>query len=195
MSSRPCVMLLRCVTYTTYTRTMSTVEGKIIVYYGKGEGKTTSSLGHAIRTLGHNKRVVILQFMKGRQNTGEYQFLKNVDNLQITLCGTPIFLRDEHSRELHLKKAQEGVELAQHVLREQQTDLLILDEILYAVKFGLLTEDDVLALLKMRGHTDIILSGREPGARILAMADIATHMQKVKHYWDETSSTTSGIEY
>jgi cob(I)alamin adenosyltransferase len=174
---------------------MSTGEGKIIVYYGKGEGKTTSSIGHAIRTLGHNKKVVIVQFMKGRRTTGEYQFLKNIDNLQISLCGAPVFLRDANSRELHLQKAKEGLKLAQSVLKEQQTDLLVLDEILYAVKFGLLTEDDVVALLKMRGHTDIILSGREPGVRILEMADIATHMEKVKHYWDETSSTTSGIEY
>lgn len=174
---------------------MSTGRGKIILYYGRGEGKTTSSLGHVIRTLGHNKKVVLVQFMKGRQTTGEYQFLKNVDNLQISLCGPPVFLRDERSRELHLQKVQEGLKLAQSVLREQQADLLVLDEILYAVKFGLVTEDDVLALLEMRGHTDIILSGREPGARILAMADIATHMEKVKHYWDETSHTTSGIEY
>ncbi|HDS45137.1 MAG TPA: cob(I)yrinic acid a,c-diamide adenosyltransferase [Methanomicrobia archaeon] len=174
---------------------MGTGEGKIIVYYGKGEGKTTSSIGHAIRALGHNKKVVILQFMKGRQTTGEYQFLKDIENLQIALCGAPFFLRDERSRELHLQKAQEGLELAQRVLKEQQTDLLVLDEILYAVKFGLVAEDDVLALLKMRRRTDIILSGREPGARILKLADIATHMEKVKHYWDETSSTTSGIEY
>lgn len=174
---------------------MTPREGKIIAYYGKGEGKTTASIGHAIRTLGHNKRVVILQFMKGRPTTGEYQFLKNLDNLQIHLCGTPGFLKGEKSREIHLKKAKEGLELAHRVLREKQADLLILDEILYAVKFELLTEDDVLELLEKRGHTSIILSGREPGARIIEMADIATHMEKVKHYWNETSSTTSGIEY
>jgi len=59
---------------------MNSVEGKIIVYYGNGEGKTTASIGHAIRTLGHNKRVAILQFMKGKPTTGEYQFLKNIDH-------------------------------------------------------------------------------------------------------------------
>jgi cob(I)alamin adenosyltransferase len=175
--------------------TMNAVEGKIIVYYGKGEGKTTASIGHVIRTLGHNKRVVILQFMKGRPTTGEHQFLKNLDNLQIHLCGAPVFLKDKESRKIHLKKAKEGLELAHRMLDEKKTDLLVLDEILYAVKFELLTEDDVLELLKKRGHTDIILSGREPGDRIIEMADIATHMEKVKHYWDKTGSTTSGIEY
>lgn len=174
---------------------MNPVEGRIIVYYGKGEGKTTASIGHAIRTLGHNKKVVMLQFMKGRPTTGEYQFLKNLENLQIHLCGTPSFLKDVKSREVHLKKAKEGLELAHRVLAEKQADLLILDEILYAVKFGLLAEDDVLELLKKRGSTDIILSGREPGAGIIKMADIATHMVKVKHYWNKTGSTTSGIEY
>ena len=174
---------------------MNSVEGKIIVYYGEGEGKTSASIGHAIRMLGHDKKVVILQFMKGRQTTGEYQFLKRVDNIQIQLCGPPVFLKNKESWKIHLKKAKEGLELAHRVLAEKQADLLILDEILYAVKFELLTEDDVLELLKKRGHTDIILSGREPGARIIEMADIATHMEKVKHYWNKTSSTTSGIEY
>jgi cob(I)alamin adenosyltransferase len=174
---------------------MSTVEGKILVYYGKGEGKTTASIGHAIRTLGHNKKVVILQFMKGRPTTGEYQFLKNLNNLHIHLCGAPGFLKDEESRKRHFKKAKEGLELAHRVLEEKETDLLVLDEILYAVKFKLLTEDDVLELLKKRGHTDVILSGREPEDRIIEMADIATHMDKVKHYWDKIGGTTSGIEY
>ena len=174
---------------------MNSVAGKIIVYYGKGEGKTTASIGHAIRTLGHNKKVVILQFMKGRPTTGEYQFLKSVDNLQIHLCGAPGFLKDEESRKKHLKKAKEGLELAHRVLDEKETDLLVLDEILYAVKFELLTEEAVLELLKKRGHTDIILSGREVEDRIIEMADIATHMEKVKHYWDKRGGTTSGIEY
>ncbi len=171
------------------------MNGKIIAYYGKGEGKTTASIGHAIRTLGHKKRVVILQFMKGRPTTGEYQFLKNLDNLQIHLCGAHDFLKDVESREIHLKKAKEGLESALTVLAGKKTDLLILDEILYAVKFELLTEDDVIELLNKRGSTDVILSGREAGARIIEMADIATRMEKVKHYWNKTSSTTSGIEY
>lgn len=174
---------------------MNSVEGKIIVYYGEGEGKTTASIGHAIRTLGHNKKVVILQFMKGRPTTGEYQFLKSIDNLQIHLCGAPNFLKDEESRKIHLKKAKDGLELAHRVLEEKETDLLVLDEILYAVKFELFTEEEVLELLNKRGHTDIILSGRELGARIIEMADIATHMEKVKHYWDKIGGTTSGIEY
>ncbi len=171
------------------------MNGKIIAYYGKGEGKTTASIGHAIRTLGHKKRVVILQFMKGRPTTGEYQFLKNLDNLQIHLCDAHGFLKDVESREIHLKKAKEGLELALTVLAGKKTDLLILDEILYAVKFELLTEDDVIELLNKRGSTDVILSGREAGARIIEMADIATRMENVKHYWNKTSSTTSGIEY
>ena len=174
---------------------MNSVEGKIIIYYGKGEGKTTASIGHAIRTLGHNKKVVMLQFMKGRPTTGEYQFLKNLENLQIYLCGAPGFLKDEESREKHREKAKEGLKLAHRMLHEKQADLLILDEILYAVKFELLTEDEVVELLKKRGQTDVILSGREPGARIIEMADIATHMEKVKHYWNKARSTTLAIEY
>ncbi|CAD6493355.1 MAG: ATP:corrinoid adenosyltransferase BtuR/CobO/CobP [Candidatus Argoarchaeum ethanivorans] len=172
----------------------SAAEGKIIVYYGKGEGKTSASIGHAIRMLGHNKKVVILQFMKGRQTTGEYQFLKHVDNIQMYLCGPPVFL-DRESRKAHLKNAKEGLKIANRVLDEKQTDLLVLDEILYAVKFGLLTEDDVLELLEKRGCTAIILSGRDPGDRIIEMADIVTHTEQIKYHWDKNSNATTMMGY
>jgi len=174
---------------------MNSVEGKIIVYYGEGEGKTSASIGHAIRMLGHDKKVVILQFMKGRQTTGEYQFLKRVDNIRIHLCGPPVFLKNKESWKMHLKKAKEGLKIAHRVLDEKQADLLVLDEILYAVKFGLLPEDDVLELLEKRGCTAIILSGREPGDRIIEMADIVTHMEQIKYYRDKNSGATSMIEY
>ncbi len=172
-------------------------KGKIIVYYGPGEGKTMASIGHAIRALGHNRRVVILQFMKGRPTTGEYQFLSNLnnENLEIHLTGVPVFMRDDKTRQMHLKKAKEGMELARKILERTQIDLLILDEILYAVKYQLLEEAEVIELLNMRGDTDVVLSGRGYCPGIIEMADIVTRMEKVKHYWDSTHVTTPVIEY
>ena len=96
---------------------------------------------------------------------------------------------------MHLNKAKEGLKIAHRVLDEKQADLLVLDEILYAVKFRLLTEDDVLELLEKRGCTVIILSGREPGDRIIEMADIVTHMEQIKYYWDKNRGVTSMIGY
>ncbi|RZB30937.1 MAG: cob(I)alamin adenosyltransferase [Candidatus Argoarchaeum ethanivorans] len=171
----------------------SAAEGKIIVYYGKGEGKTSASIGHAIRMLGHNKKVVILQFMKGRQTTGEYQFLKHVDNIQMYLCGPPVFL-DRESRKAHLKNAKEGLKIANRVLDEKQTDLLVLDEILYAVKFGLLTEDDVLELLEKRLYCNHS-QWKRSGDRIIEMADIVTHTEQIKYHWDKNSNATTMMGY
>jgi cob(I)alamin adenosyltransferase len=96
---------------------------------------------------------------------------------------------------MHLNKAKEGLKIAHRVLDKKQADLLILDEILYAIKFGLLPEDDVLELLEKRGCTAIILSGREPGDRIIEMADIVTHLEKIKYHWDKNSGATSMLEY
>ncbi|MEA1865390.1 MAG: cob(I)yrinic acid a,c-diamide adenosyltransferase [Euryarchaeota archaeon] len=109
------------------------------------------------------------------------------------LCGPPVFLRNKESWKIHLKKAKEGLKIAHRVLDEKQADLLVLDEILYAVKFGLLAEDDVLELLEKRGGTAIILSGREPGDRIIEMADIVTHTEQINYHWDKNSGATSMI--
>ncbi len=179
-------------------RNMS-ARGRIIVYYGSGEGKTMASIGHAIRALGHNRRVVILQFMKGRPTTGEYQFLSRLRdsnrNLEIYLTGAPVFMSDEETRRMHLEKAKEGLALARRILERTEIDLLVLDEILYAVNYRLLEEAEVIELLNMRGDTSIVLSGRGYCPGIIEMADIVTRMEKVKHYWESTHITSPMIEY
>ncbi len=105
--------------------------GSIHVITGRGFGKTTSALGVALRCAGHRgKRAVIVQFMKGRKNVGEYKIAKRLSpNYDIHQFGSPNFVNLKHPSEIDRKKAQEGLRFAVAILMKKKPDLLVLDEI------------------------------------------------------------------
>lgn len=171
--------------------------GKLLTFIGTGDGKTTAALGHAIRAAGHGKRVVVLHFMKGRENVGEYKYFTNNGErgIKVYLCGSPRFLVTIEDKWEHLVKAKESIELAKEILADNSCDLLILDEVLYAIKYGLIREDDLLSLVKRRGNTHIILTGREASKRIQKASDIVTLMNEIKHHYNTDKTTILGLDY
>ncbi len=171
------------------------MQGRVILYTGKGEGKTMSAFGHAIRAAGHGRKVAVIQFMKGRRDTGEFKFLEESENIRVYLCGADRFLINDKNRDEHLRKVREGMKLAEEILVGKECDLLILDEALYAVKFDLMDKKGLVSLLKKRGKTDIIITGREPSKEIQRMSDIITKMQNVKHHYEEDNETILGLDY
>ena len=209
--------------------------GKILIYTGNGEGKTTAALGHAIRFAGYGKKVAILQFMKGRK-TGEYRILENNKFIDLYLFGPPYFLATtqatlggwlkgkgiefvslnlfsgkklskkvaadklasnlkKSSFEVHKKKAKKGMEFAKKLLLENKHRLIILDEILYAIKFKLVNEDEVISLLERRKNIHFILTGRFASERIIKMADLVTELEEKKHYFYDEKKTFSGLDF
>lgn len=168
--------------------------GLVYVYLGKGEGKTMAAIGHAIRAVGHGKKVAIIHFMKGMRS-GEYKFLKSVKNVSVYLRGPPFFLVKDKGREEHLLKAKKAFELATKILKENKYDLVILDEILYALKFGLLTEDGALSLLDHRGRAHLILTGRGASKRVLDRADVVTRTRDIKHHYHLDKRTVKVLDY
>ncbi|MFQ6136902.1 MAG: cob(I)yrinic acid a,c-diamide adenosyltransferase [Candidatus Hydrothermarchaeales archaeon] len=171
------------------------MKGRIILYTGEGEGKTASAIGHAVRAAGHGQKVIILHFMKGREDVGEFNYLRELKNIEVHLCGSPKFLRGEENREEHLKKVGKGMELAGKILLEKRCDLLVLDEVLYALKFKLIDKEELLSLLEKRGETNIILTGREPGKEVRDISDIITEMEMVKHHYEDDRKTILGLDY
>lgn len=208
--------------------------GKILIYTGNGEGKTTASLGHAIRFAGYGKKVAILQFMKGRK-TGEYRFLENNKLIDLYLFGPPYFLATtqatlggwikgkgmefvsldlftgkrrksrvvadklaanlkKSSFSTHKKKAKKGMEFVKKLLLENKYKLIILDEILYAIKFKLVNEDDVISLLEKRKNIHFILTGRFASERIIKIADLVTELEEKKHYFYKEKKTFPGLD-
>lgn len=176
--------------------------GLVIVHTGDGKGKTTAALGLAMRAWGDGLSVLILQFIKGGWRYGE---LNAIDALAKSPAGGTIEVRqlgkgftrkgDVEEAE-HQRAARAALDEARAAVTSGAWDLVILDEINYAVKFGLLGVDDVLALLDMRPQTlHIVLTGRDAAPEVIARANLVTEMHLVKHPFQQGIKAQKGIEF
>jgi len=169
------------------------MKGKVIIYYGKGEGKTSAALGRAIRALGRRFEVAIFQFMKGRES-GEYKFLKKC-GVDINLCGPKFFLIKKKDFGAHRDKTREYFEKVKKIIAKQKADLLVLDEILYAIEFKLIRESELIDLLEKRKKINIILTGRKVSKKLKKLADQVSRLDKIKHYYDKKHKAKKGLDY
>jgi len=177
--------------------------GKIQVYTGYGKGKTTASLGLAIRAIGRNKRVAIIFFDKGGDNYGERKVLDGLvsKNFQYHVTGRERF--NDKNKKFHFgiesvdkEQAQKGLKIMADLLNEALIDLLILDEINSAIHLEMLDLEAFLTVLDQKPkYIEIVLTGREVHPRILARADLVTEMKLIKHYYDKGVEAREGIEY
>ena len=170
--------------------------GEIYVYTGEGAGKTTSSLGLALRSIGHDHKVVIIQFMKGRKDIGEYKIMKKLAPLyEIHQFGREEFVDLKNPSEKDREMAAEGLEFASKKMAEGP-DLLILDEINIAIHYGLLDKEKVLSLLKaIPGRTVVVLTGRYAPKEITEVADFVNEINDVKHPFEKGIEAKEGIQY
>lgn len=168
--------------------------GYVQVYTGDGKGKTTAALGLALRASGHGMRTYIGQFMKG-QPYGELEALRDHPLITIEQYGDVRCIHQEEVTPEHVSQAQRGLERAREVMLSGNFDLVVLDEVNVAIWFGLLTVEEVLALLDRRPkHVEVILTGRRAPQELIERADLVTEMQAVKHYYQQGVVARKGIE-
>lgn len=167
--------------------------GLIIVNTGDGKGKTTAALGLAIRAWGAGLKVLILQFIKGGRRSGE---LAALDALKIEVRQLGLgFITEENLAE-QKKSARRAMELARREILSGAWDLIILDEINYAVKFGLLDAADILELIQIRPpQLHLVFTGRDALPELIAAADLVTEMKLIKHPFKSGISAQAGIEF
>lgn len=170
--------------------------GLILVYTGKGKGKTTAALGLSLRALGHGHKVGFLQFMKGSPNYGEYRIASQLPNLNMVQCGRDEFVIPGKLEDIDIQMAHSGLNLAEEWLANGDYNLIVLDEILVAVSFGLLTVNQVLDTLNKRPpHIDIVLTGRYAPDPIVQMADTVTEMVECRHAYHKGVEAKAGMEF
>ncbi len=168
-------------------------EGLIIVHTGDGKGKTTAALGLALRAFGAGLKVLILQFIKGGQKYGELDALKNLQ-IEIRQCGLGFTKSGEIAE--HKAAAQATLKIAKDEIISRNRDLIILDEINYAVKFGLITEDEMLNLLTIRPpELHLVFTGRDATEKLIDAADLVTEMKMIKHPYQRGIKAQRGIEF
>ena len=167
--------------------------GLIIVHTGDGKGKTTAAMGLAIRALGAGLKVLILQFIKGQRRSGE---LAALDALKIEVRQLGLgFITPENFDE-QKKSARAAIDLARREILSGAWDLIVLDEINYAVKFGLLSATEILELIKIRPpQMHLVFTGRAALPELIDAADLVTEMKLIKHPFQQGVAAQAGIEF
>ena len=176
-------------------------KGLVMVHTGDGKGKTTAALGLAMRAWGDDLRVLILQFIKGGWNYGELKTIEELGRLsqgriKVEQCGKGFTNTGKVTMEEHKAAAHEAMEKAEEALTGGAWDLVILDEINYAVKYELVTEEEMLSLLdKKLPELHVVLTGRDAAKALIERADLVTEMHLVKHPYDQGVKAQKGIEF
>lgn len=178
---------------------MEEKNGLIIVHTGNGKGKTTAALGLAVRAWGDGLRVLILQFIKGGWKYGEMETIKKLEEIdgriELRRLGKG-FQRKTDDKAEHIEAAHEALQAARQALESGNYDLIILDEINYAVKFELIRVDEVQELLSHRpDDVHVVLTGRDAREEIIDMADLVTEMKLIKHPYQKGIKAQKGIEF
>ena len=162
-------------------------KGLLIVFTGNGKGKTTASLGMALRTIGHGHKVAIIQFIKGGWHTGEEKALKNLSsNISWHSLGEG-FTWETQNRIRDEKLVKEAWQLAKNYIKDESYKLIILDEINIATKLGYLTSEEIITFIKSlnKRKNHIVLTGRGASESIINYADLVTEMKLIRHPFKE----------
>jgi len=167
----------------------------IQVYTGNGKGKTTSSLGLIIRALGHEKRVCLIQFMKNDWEYGEIKFLRKQVGIDIFKYGTDHFVDAANPAPEDFSEAEAGWKKAAEILKADEYDLIVLDEINVTVYMKLLSVDKQLELMNMDISAELVMTGRYANREVIEKADLVTEMLPIKHYFDKGTESRKGIEF
>lgn len=170
--------------------------GYIQIYTGNGKGKTTAALGQALRAAGYGLKTYIIQFMK------EYPYseLKSLENLAgfikiEQVCGDEFVYKREVPPKEEIDKALDALERIKKIMKSDEYDLIILDEVCVAIYFGLLKLDEVLSVIDAKPtNVELILTGRYCPEVLIEKADLVTEMKEVKHYYQKGVLARKGIE-
>ena len=156
--------------------------GYVYLYTGNGAGKTTGSLGLVIRALGHNQKVVIIQFLKWNRTTGEYLFKH--PNYEIHQFSSTEWIGVATLTDKDRDACENGLATAYIKGRKNITNLLILDEINYAVSVGMLNETNVIQMINRLKNDNpklnIVLTGRGATKRLIKLADFVNEIKEIK---------------
>lgn len=190
-------------------------KGLIQVYCGSGKGKTTAALGLALRAAGWGLRTAFVQFLKSSNRYGELRAVDKlhrfVDIIQVgagcrnklaatkgficTGCGA-CHIDPQNPAPEDKEAAKRGLILAREKIASGRYDIVVLDELNYAIQFRLIAEEDALSLLRTKpANVEIVITGRAAPKAITNTADLVTEMVDVKHHYRKGIAEVEGIDY
>lgn len=177
---------------------MSETQGLVMVNTGNGKGKTTAALGMGMRAWGQGLRVLVVQFIKGSWKYGE---LKAIEKLGENFCIRPMgkgFVKDgtPEDEQAHRLAAAEALAAAREAVASGSWDMVIMDEINYAIQFELVSVEEVLELIEVKlPAVHLMLTGRGAKPEIIDRADLVTEMKEIKHPYKQGIKAQKGVEF
>ncbi len=171
--------------------------GLIHIYCGDGKGKTTASLGLAVRCAGHGNRVLLVQFLKSRQ-TGELNSLALLPNIEVMRGKETRKFTFQMNDEEKAQVKKEHLALFDRVkqkCQDERIDLLIMDEVIGACNTGVFDLDALVDFLKCKpAELEVVLTGRNPAPQLVELADYVSEICKRKHPYEKGIPARTGIE-
>ena len=175
-------------------------QGLTLVFTGNGKGKTTAAVGLTVRAAGNRLRVFFLQFIKGQWKTGEREVLRNLPGVDVEVTGRGFTIERLRNPNIpledHAAAAAHGWRVAEQIVREGAYDVVVLDEVLGAVKAGLVPLDELLVLVRTRPpELFLVLTVRSAPPELVELADLVSEIQAVKHPLTRGIKAQRGIEF
>lgn len=171
-------------------------KGYIQVYTGNGKGKTTCMLGLTLRASGADKKIYIGQFMKDDEYSEIKALKKFLSNVTVEQYGTGKgFAKKGNLKDYDISCGNNGYDRAIEILKQDEYDIYIFDEINVAVYMEILNEKQILDLMDNKPeHAELILTGRYALESVKEKADLVTEMKEIKHYFNKGVKARLGIE-
>lgn len=172
-------------------------KGLVIVHTGKGKGKSTAAFGLVFRALGNGMKVAIVQFVKGKWETGERQALKRfADDVTITAMGDG-FTWETQDRQRDIAAARAAWERAKALISDEEHQLVVLDELNIVLRYDYLPVEEVVEFLRASKPQmkHVVITGRNARDELIEFADLVTEMEQVKHPFRAGIKAQKGIEY
>lgn len=171
-------------------------KGLIIVHTGKGKGKSTAAFGMVLRCIGHGMKVGVVQFIKGKWDTGERTVLEKFPNqIEIKALGEG-FTWETQDRARDIGFARAAWEEGKRMIADESFDYVLLDEINIALRYDYLPIEEIVEFLKAkRPDLHVCLTGRNAKEELIAIADLVTEMEMIKHPFRDGVKAQAGIEF
>lgn len=169
--------------------------GVLILLKGNGKGKSSSAFDTMARAVGHGQKAAVVQFIKGRKETGEFKLFRDHERIDWHVMGHG-FTWETQDKDQDIAAAQNAWELAKSLLTDPQYDILIFDEMSYMFKYKYLELEPVLEALKNRPkHQHVMITGRKMPEALEDIADTISHIQDERHAFRLGVKAQAGIEF
>lgn len=176
-----------------------TEKGLVIAYTGDGKGKTTAALGIVVRALGYKQKVCMIQFIKGSWHYGELDSAKKLaPEFELITAGKGFvgIIDDTSPKDEHKRSAEDAIQISKKKILENIFDIIILDEVNYAINLDLIKVEDILELIKIKPEKlTLVLTGNHVRPEIVDIADLVTEMKKIKHPYESGQKAKKGIDF